>query len=95
LPLALSARTDPACGGSATALDARVAGAGSNGSVDFQVDGTGVGSAGVQGGVGTLVIPSLAVGVRRITTTYHGPGMFDGYASSTYLLAVNQPGASS
>jgi hypothetical protein len=95
LPLALSARTDPACGGSATTLDARVAGAGSNGSVDFQVDGTGVGSAGVQGGVGTLVIPSLAVGVRRITTTYHGPGMFDGYASSTYLLAVNQPGACS
>jgi len=95
LPVTVSALVDPACSGASTTLEARIAGAGSNGSVDFQVDGSSMGWAGVQGGVGTLALSSLAVGVRRVTVTYHGPGMFDGLTSSTYFLAVNQPGACS
>ena len=95
LPLGLASRPDPACSGTPTMLDVAVAGAGGNGAVDIQVDGVSMGFAGVRGGIATLAIPSLAPGIRRVTAVYHGPGMFDGYASSPLFLAVNQPGACS
>ena len=94
MPVAASARSDPACAGAPSWLDVRVAGAGNAGTVDVQVDGTSVGYAPLQGGLASLAT-TLAPGVHRLTAVYHGPGMFDGYASSAVLFAVNQAGACS
>jgi len=92
LPVELAARSATGCAGTPLTLDAQVAAAGNNGTVDFQVDGAHVGSAGVQAGAASLSTP-LANGVRRITATYHGAGPFDGYGSPTVYVAVDQAGA--
>jgi hypothetical protein len=92
LPVELAARSATGCAGVPLALDAQVAAAGSNGTVDFQVDGAHAGSASVRAGVATFATP-LASGVRRITATYRGAGPFDGYPSLTLYVAVDQAGA--
>ena len=92
LPVEIAARAPTGCAGTPLALDAQVAAAGNNGTVDFQVDGAHVGSALVRGGTASLST-LLGNGVRRITAMYRGAGPFDGYGSSALYVAVDQAGA--
>ena len=92
LPVEVGTRSATGCAGMPLVIDAQVAAAASNGTVDFQVDGAHVGSALVRAGAASLSTP-LANGVRRITATYHGAGPFDGYSSLTIFVPVDQAGA--
>ncbi|HSV17750.1 MAG TPA: SBBP repeat-containing protein [Casimicrobiaceae bacterium] len=92
MPVRIDTRFAPNCAGVATTLDVRVAGAGDAGTVDIQVDGVSVGFSALRGGLATITA-ALANGVRRIAATYHGPGWFDGYASTPVYIAIDPAGA--
>ena len=62
------------------------------GAVAFAVDGAPAATVQVTDGVARTAIQP-AVGVRRVTGTYAGAGVFDGYASTTSYVAVNQAGS--
>jgi hypothetical protein len=92
LPVDLAISPDPGCAGAPLTLAASVAAANGTGSVEFFVDGASVGSVPVTRSAATKVVTG-AVGVRRLKAVYHGTGPFDGRASPTLLLPVNQAGA--
>jgi len=91
-PVALDAMPSPVCAERPIAVAARVAAGYDDGTVTFAVDGAPVAAAPVQDGVARTTI-SPAAGVRRVTGTYAGAGIFDGYASTTSYVAVNQAGS--
>jgi hypothetical protein len=91
-PVTLTANPNPSCVSSASTLAATIAGAGAGGTVEFFVDDQSVGTAQVAAGGASKPV-SLALGVRKIQATYHGPAYFDGYSSAVAYLPVNQAGA--
>ncbi|MFO1317595.1 MAG: SBBP repeat-containing protein [Burkholderiales bacterium] len=91
-PVALEIAPTPACAGRAIELAARVAASYDDGAVTFAIDGAPVATVRILDGVARTSI-AAATGVRRVTATYAGGGIFDGYASATGYLAVNQAGS--
>ena len=90
-PVALDVTPPPVCAGRAIDVAARVAASYDVGAVTFTVDGVPVATVRVEAGAARATI-APAVGVRRVAATYAGAGIFDGYASTTSHLAVNQAG---
>lgn len=91
-PVALDVTPPPLCAGRTVEVAARVAASYDDGAVTFTVDGAPVATVSVQDGVArTAITPTT--GVRRVTGTYAGAGIFAGYASATSYLAVNQAGS--
>ena len=92
LPVDVSPNPSPACAGSTQSLVARVAGSNDLGTVDFEIDGVGAGSAAIVNGSASKTV-NLAVGIRKAKVTYHGAGAFNGYSSPDRYFAVNQAGS--
>lgn len=91
-PVVLDVAPAPHCAGRPVEVVARVAASYDEGTVAFAIDGAPAATVQVTDGVArTAVHP--AVGVRRVTGTYAGAGVFDGYASATSYVAVNQAGS--
>lgn len=90
-PVALDVTPPPVCAGRAIDVAARVAASYDVGTVTFAVDGVPVATVGVEAGAARTTI-APATGVRRVAATYAGAGIFDGYASATSYVAVNQAG---
>jgi hypothetical protein len=91
LPVDFSTSPSPACAGQATSMIAHVAGSNDLGSVDFQVDGAGAGTASIVNGA-AVKATTFAVGIHKAKAAYHGAGSFDGYSSPDIYFAVNQAG---
>ncbi|HTR59851.1 MAG TPA: Ig-like domain repeat protein [Casimicrobiaceae bacterium] len=93
LPVAMTAPSSRLCAGKPFTLSASVAVSGDNGTVDFSSDGTSLGEAPLANGVATQTVTVGAAGIRNLKATYHGTGVFDGYASPDRYVAINQAGA--
>ena len=91
MPVKVAVDSDPACDGVPVVATAWAAATYGVGSIELSVDNVPRGTAPVIDDRATFVV-ALAAGIRRLKATYRGTGAFDGYASSTLLLPVNQAG---
>jgi hypothetical protein len=90
-PIDLQLTPSSPCTNTPVLLRALAPGSNDSGSIEFRVDGAVVATKPVSNTAAAYTL-ALAVGVRKVAATYHGPGPYDGYGSSELALAVNQAG---
>lgn len=92
IPVDIGTGGSSRCADQTTPLISHVAASNDLGTVEFQVDGTSLGSAPIVNGAATKTA-SLVSGIRKVKATYRGAGTFDGYTSPEISVAINQAGA--